>query len=414
MAAHGTTTLDRSRPLLHSVPTFARSRWPRHESDEIEAVVGVLASGQVNSLLHGEQTKAFEAEFAAFVGMPHGIAVGNGTLALELALRALEIGPGDEVIVPARSFFATTSAVVAVGATPVFADVEPGTQNIDPASVERMVGDATRAVICVHLAGQPCDMDRLVRICADRRLNLVEDCAQAHGAKWNGAQAGSFGDASCFSFCTDKIMSTGGEGGMLLLRRDDDWRRAWAYKDHGKDPIEIAEPSDVPPGEFRYLHSSFGSNFRLTEMQSAIGRKQLAKLPAWLEQRRRNVAALVEEATRHPAIRAMDVPEAAEPAHYKCYLQLDPVRLAAGIDRPTILAALQADGIVCGSGSCPDMSRERAFASHDMRRDGALPAAHALGGRTVMFPVDHTLSEDECRAIGRRFAQVVAELETQA
>ncbi|MDG5747725.1 DegT/DnrJ/EryC1/StrS family aminotransferase [Qipengyuania sp. XHP0207] len=412
MAASTIATPDRAEPLLRSVPGFARSHWPRHESDELEAVVAVLADGRTNSLVHGEETKAFEREFAEFVGMPHAIAVANGTLALELALRALGIGPGDEVIVPARSFFATTSAVVAIGATPVFADVEPDTQNIDPRSVARVVGPETRAVVCVHLAGQPCDMDGLAAVCEQHGLLLVEDCAQAHGARWNGRVVGSFGDAGCFSFCTDKIMSTGGEGGMVVLRDEAVWRRAWAYKDHGKDPVELAQPSPAPAGEFRFCHSSFGSNFRMTEMQAAIGRAQLRKLPAWLKQRRRNAQALMDAACRHPAIARMHLPAQAEHAFYKCYLRLKPDALHGSVDRPAILAMLHADGIACGSGSCPDMSREGAFAGVPARKDRDLPAAHDLGRHTIMFPVDHTLDEEGSHAIGARLVEVIERLES--
>ena len=412
MAASPPTAPNLTQPKLRSVSGFARSHWPRHESDELEAVVAVLAEGRTNSLVHGEETKAFEQEFADFVGMPFAIAVANGTLALELSLRALGIEPGDEVVIPARSFFATASAVVAIGAKPVFADVESDSQNIDPRSVARVIGPETRAVVCVHLAGQPCDMDGLTAVCDEHDLLLVEDCAQAHGARWNSRAVGSFGDAGCFSFCTDKIMSTGGEGGMVVLRDEAVWRRAWAYKDHGKDPIGLAQASPAPAGEFRFCHSSFGSNFRMTEMQAAIGRAQLRKLPVWLEQRRRNAQALIEAASRHPAITRMHLPAKAEHAYYKCYLRLEPDAFPQSMNRPTILAILHADGITCGSGSCPDMSREGAFADVAVRKDGELPMARDLGQRTIMFPVDHTLDEEGSRAIGTRLVEVIERLES--
>jgi dTDP-4-amino-4,6-dideoxygalactose transaminase len=204
------------------------SQWPRHEADEVAAVTRVLESGRVNSLVHGDECRAFEHEFAEFVGMPHAIAVSNGTVSLELALRALGVGPGDEVILPARSFFATASCVAAVGAETVFADIQIETHNIDPASVQRMLSPRTKAVICVHLGGRPCELDALLEICRANDLFLIEDCAQAHGATYRNQPVGSFGDASSFSFCTDKIMSTGGEGGMVLFRDEAAWSRASA------------------------------------------------------------------------------------------------------------------------------------------------------------------------------------------
>ena len=399
-------------PLVPPAP--ARSAWPRHDADEIDAVTRVLASGRVNALVHGNETRLFEAEFAEYIGVPHAVAVSNGTVSIELALRALGIGPGDEVIVPARSFFATVSAVVAVGAKPVFADVETATQNIDPASVERLIGDRTAAIVCVHLAGQPCDMDRLCDLASRHRLSLIEDCAQAHGASWRGQRVGSFGDAGSFSFCTDKIMSTGGEGGMLVMREEAVWRRAWAYKDHGKDPVKLRSGSSSAPGEFRYCHDDFGSNFRMTEMQAAIGRRQLAKLDGWVSDRRANAQALLTEACEHPAVRAMVVPDHAGHAYYKCYVTLDFDRLPTGVTRSDVVGQLLAQGIACGSGSCPDMSREGAFETIDFRRDRALDHAHELAERTIMFQVDPTLGTDQTAGFGKSLVRVLRALEERA
>lgn len=399
-----------TRPLRTTTsqsPMLVKSDWPRHDADEIEAVVNVLRSGKVNALVHGSENRAFEAEFASYIGVPHAIALSNGTVSIELALRALGIGRGDEVIVPARSFFATASAVVAAGAQPVFADVEMDTQNIDPCSVERLVGERTRAIICVHLAGQPCDMDRLCEIASANDIRLIEDCAQAHGASWNGRKVGSFGDAGSFSFCTDKIMSTGGEGGMLVLRDETVWRAAWAYKDHGKDPVRLRALTHSASGEFRYLHDGFGSNFRMTEMQAAIGRRQLSKLEDWISQRRANAQALQGEACKHPAVLPMRLPDPASHAYYKAYVRLDLDRLSSGVSRSDIIAALTAEGIACGSGSCPDMSREGAFEGVEVKRDGELPNAYRLSRETIMFQVDHTLSAHETARIGRCLADVV-------
>lgn len=394
--------------VVESEPSMeTKSHWPRYETDEIEAVNEVLQSGKVNALVHGRENREFEAEFANYVGAPHAIALSNGTVSIELALRALGIGPDDEVIVPARSFFATTSAVVAVGAKPVFADIEMDTQNIDPYSVQRLVNDRTGAIVCVHLAGQPCDMDRLCDIAATNDLRIIEDCAQAHGATWNGRPVGAFGDAGSFSFCTDKIMSTGGEGGMLVLRDDQTWRAAWAYKDHGKDPIRLTKPSHSAPGEFRYLHDGFGSNFRMTEMQAAIGRRQLAKLDTWLARRRENANALLAEACKCPGVKPMRLPDAATHAYYKAYIRLDLSRLAVNTSRSDIIAALMADGIACGSGSCPDMSQEAAFADMEIKRDQDLPNANRLAQETIMFKVDHTLLPEQTGYVGRRLAAIV-------
>lgn len=367
-------------------------RWPQYEPDEIDAVVRVLESGRVNSLMHGDECRAFEREFALYCGMPHAISLANGTLALELAFRALGVGPGDEVIVPARSFFASASAVAAVGAVPIFADIDANSHTIDPAAVLPLINGRTRAILCVHLAGWPCDMDALSTIADQHGLWLVEDCAQAHGAAIDGKKVGSFGHAAAFSFCTDKIMSTGGEGGMLLLKDEAHWERAWAYKDHGKNPAMLSAPS--AGNAFRYLHEGFGTNWRLTEMQAAIGRAQLRKLPSWLARRRANAAILREGLGDHPLIHVPQVPQGVDHAFYKFYLMLD-----AAVERPAVIAALARHGIPAGTGSCPDMSRELAVRNSAHPNLRPLPVAAAIGERSLMLPVDHLLGDNDMQII---------------
>ncbi|MVZ98254.1 DegT/DnrJ/EryC1/StrS aminotransferase family protein [Sphingorhabdus sp. IMCC26285] len=392
---------------IRDYPVPIASSWPSHGRDEILAVTQVLQSGRVNALVHGEQNRAFEKEFAAYIGMPHAIAVSNGTVSIEMALRAFGIGAGDEVIIPARSFFATASAVVSVGASPVFADILVETQNIDPDSVARMISDKTKAVICVHLAGLPCDMRALTQLCDDHDLFLIEDCAQAHGAVYDGKMVGSFGDASSFSFCTDKIMSTGGEGGMILFADKSAWSKAWAIKDHGKVPPEEMPQNIAPPGEFRYVHQSFGTNFRMTEMQAAIGRVQLKKLPKWLAQRRANAHCLSEAVADIPGVIVDAYDAHILSARYKYFIRIDEDKLPGNKTRADIIAGLLALGIQCGSGSCPDMSKEIAFQGREPRRDGNLENAHRLGASTIMFPVDHLFSEDDMLVIAGALKKVV-------
>ncbi|WP_395327325.1 DegT/DnrJ/EryC1/StrS family aminotransferase [Novosphingobium sp. BL-8H] len=385
-----------------------RSLWPCHEPDEIEAVAAVLRSGKVNALVHGEHNRAFAAEFAHYVdeaAPPEALCIANGTLTLEVALRALGVGPGDEVIVPARSFFATASCVLAVGALPVFADIDPVTQNIDPASVERMIGPATRAVICVHLAGWPCDMDALGALCTRHDLKLIEDCAQAHGAAWRGQRVGSFGDAASFSFCTDKIMSTGGEGGLLLFRNHRAWERGWAIKDHGKDYRKVTEGGGTP-GAFRHIHDHLGSNYRMTEMQAALGRRQLGKLPLWLAARARNARFLCDALAGVPGLLLPELPEHGRHAWYKFYVQFTD-DVANRRDR--VLQRMLAMGLPAATGSCPDMSREAALEGLPIRRDGTLEHAVRLGRRTLMFPVDHTLDEEAMARIANGLRTAIAE-----
>lgn len=384
------------------------TRWPVYDADEIASVVEVLRSGKVNSLHHGEQTAAFETAFAKLVGMPHAIAVANGTLALELALHALGIGPGDEVIVPARSFIASASCVAAVGATPVFADVDPTTQGLSVSSVEEALTARTRAIIAVHLAGWPCDVEGIAELATGLGLKLIEDCAQAHGAMLNGRAAGSFGDAAAFSFCTDKIMSTGGEGGLLVLRDEAVWEAAWSRKDHGKSPAHAAVKGS--PGVFRWLHERLGTNFRLTEMQSAIGLRQLAKLDGWLESRRSNAARLDRALAPLPGVRLTVPPEGVRHAYYKYYAFLRPDRLRPGCSRDDVLSRLLAAGVPAGSGICPEIYNERAFVGSNAVPPRRLPVCQLLGETSLMFPVDPTLGGEQIEDMAARTAAVIAEL----
>ncbi|WP_232307425.1 DegT/DnrJ/EryC1/StrS family aminotransferase [Sphingobium chungbukense] len=394
-------------PLHLSPLDNPQLRWPQHEADEVAAVVRILETGRVNSMIHGEQTRMFEAEFAAFCGVPHAIAVSNGTVALELALRALEIGPGDEVILPSRSFFASAACIVAVGATPVFADIDPVSNAIDPQSARRMLTARSRAILCVHLAGWPCDMKALRALADERGLWLIEDCAQAHGATLHGRPVGGFGDAAAFSFCTDKIMSTGGEGGMVLLRDEARWKRAWAYKDHGKNPDKYFSPPTARG--FRYLHDSFGSNWRMTEMQAAIGRAQLVKLPTWLARRRRNAEVLMALLNNDPAVEVPPIPDHIGHAFYRLYVTVAADRLDEAGTAP-IIDRMARMGMPVGSGSCADMTREAAFAAVDVRRDGTLPVAQDMGRRSIAFPVDHLLDENDMHRLANCLEIAMAEL----
>ena len=388
---------DAAPAAPHDVPIRIASRWPSHAPDEVEAAVAVLLSGKVNALHHGQYNAALQHGFAALCDMPHAIALANGTLALELALHALGIGPGDEVIVPARSFVASASCVVTRGARPVFADVDAETQALSAATIAAQLTPRTRAIIVVHLGGRPADMAPIVALAREHRLKLIEDCAQAHGAAIDGRTVGGFGDAAAFSFCTDKIMSTGGEGGMLLLRDEAAWRRAWSMKDHGKDVRDQGAPGGHG---FRWLHHEVGSNYRLTEMQAAIGVAQLAKLPSWLAARRRNAAALLDALRDTAAFRLVEPATGVMHAYYKFYLFVRPDALVPGWDRDRIAQDAAARGIPCQTGSCPEIYREHAFADHGLGCD-TLPVAAELGRTSLMLPVDPTLNEEECRYMGQ-------------
>ena len=380
--------------------------WPIFAKDEIAAVKRVLQSGKVNYWT-GNEGRLFEKEFAASIGVKYAVAVMNGTVALEAALMALGIGKGDDVIVTPRSFIASASCAVMRGAKPVFADVDRESQNITAATIEKVITRRTRAIIAVHLAGWPCAMDEIMTLAKKHKLAVIEDCAQAVGAFYKGRQVGSFGDAAAFSFCQDKILTTGGEGGMVVTNKKEIWSKVWSYKDHGKS-YDAVYKSDIKPGpSFRWLHESFGTNWRMTEVQSAIGRIQLQKLEGWIRKRRRNAEILTNAFLNIPALRVTVPPDNVVHSYYKYYVFLRPEMLKKGWDRERIITAINNLGIPCFTGSCSEMYREKAFAKDNLRPGKPLPVAKELGDTAIMFPVHPTLSVDDMRGMVKAAQKII-------
>jgi dTDP-4-amino-4,6-dideoxygalactose transaminase len=342
----------------------------------------------------GDEGRQFEAEFAVFTGSKRAVAVANGTVALELALQALGIGAGDEVVVTSRTFIASASCAVMRGAIPVMADIDPDSQNITAETVRAVLSPRTRAIIAVHLAGWPCDMDPILELAREHQLTVVEDCAQAIGATYKGRPVGSMGDINAFSFCQDKIMTTGGEGGMLTTNDPELWSRAWAFKDHGKS-YDAVYKRQHPPG-YRWLHESFGTNWRLTEMQSAMGRVLLRELPQFVASRRRLAAILTDRFSHLPALRITVPPADVFHSYYKYYVFLRPERLRKGWGRQRIVEAINAEGVPCLVGGCSEIYLERAFPVV-MRPPKRLPTAKLLGETSLMFLVHPTLTESDMR-----------------
>lgn len=396
-----TLAVDGGSPIRSS--PFAP--WPYFADDEIQAAEKVLRSGRVNYWT-GEEGRRFEEEFARSVGCGYAVALANGTVALELALYVLGIGPGDEVVVTSRTFIASASCVVMRGARPVVADVEPVSQNVTAGTVKAALTPRTKAIIVVHLAGWPCDMDPILELAREKGLYVIEDCAQAVGARYKGRPVGSLGDVAAFSFCQDKIMTTGGEGGMFTTNSKELWEKAWSFKDHGKS-YDAVYNRPSPPG-FRWLHESFGTNWRLTEMQSAIGRLQLGKLLGWVETRRKNAAVLTECFSRIRGMRVTVPPEEIYHSYYKYYAFVRPEMLRDGWDRDRILAAIVAEGIPCFSGSCSEIYLERAFTDRGWQPAERLRTARDLGETSLMFLVHPTLAasdmEEVCRVVNKVMA----------
>jgi dTDP-4-amino-4,6-dideoxygalactose transaminase len=376
------------------------SSWPSFTVEEAGAVRDILLSNKVNYWT-GDEGRQFEQEFAEWCGVDYAIAVANGTVALDMALRALGIGVGDEVIVTSRTFLASVSAIVNVGAIPVFADVSADSQNITGETIEAVLTSKTRAIMCVHLAGWPCEMKEIMALAEKHELKVIEDCAQAHGARYNNKSVGSIGHVGCWSFCQDKIMTTGGEGGMVTTNDKSLWEAMWSYKDHGKSWQAVYEQQH-PPG-FRWLHESFGTNYRLTEMQAAIGRIQVKRMPEWSRLRLENAQKIWFAADSLRGLRVPQVPAHIQHAAYKCYVFVEPQQLQAGWNRDRIMDEINSLGVPCYSGSCSEVYLEKAFVDSGFRPQKRLPVAQELGETSLMFLVHPTLTGEEiektCQAL---------------
>ena len=394
------------------------SPWPSFTQEEADAVSQVLLSNKVNYWT-GQECRQFETEFAKWADSKYAIAMGNGTLALDVALQALDIGAGDEVIVTPRTFIASISSVVNAGATPVFADVDEATGNITPESIAAVLTAKTKAIVCVHLAGWPCDMDGIMALADKYNLYVIEDCAQAHGARYKGRSVGSIGHIGAWSFCQDKVMTTGGEGGMVTTNDEQLWRKMWAYKDHGKSYAAVYE-TEHPPG-YRWLHESFGTNWRMTEMQAVLGRIQLTRMPDWTAKRTANAQAILDTCAQWEAKGYLSVPRLEESAqfadsthaYYKLYVYVQPDNLPKEWSRDRIIQEINDLGVPCFSGSASEVYLEKAFDNTGLRPESRLPVAKQLGETSLMFLVHPTLTEDEIKQTVQAIDSVFANIHNQ-
>ena len=370
------------------------SPWPAFTEEEANAARDVILSNKVNYWT-GQECRLFEKEFAAWAGAAYAIALANGTVALDVALQALDIRAGDEVVVTPRTFLASVSCIVNAGAVPVFADVDRDSQNITAETIRAVLSPRTKAVICVHLAGWPCDMDPIMALAEEHGLKVIEDCAQAHGARYKGRSVGSIGHVGAWSFCQDKIMTTGGEGGMVTTNDRELWSRMWSFKDHGKSWQAVYE-REHPPG-FRWLHESFGTNWRMIEVQAAIGRIQLRRMAEWQAKRLANARAIWASASACGCLRVPEISGIVVHAAYRCYVFVEPRQLRDGWSRDRILHEITALGVPCYSGSCSEVYLEKAFDNTDWRPAERMPVARELGETSLMFLVHPTLTEDEVK-----------------
>jgi dTDP-4-amino-4,6-dideoxygalactose transaminase len=370
--------------------------WPYFDKNDIAKAKEILESGKINYWT-GNEGREFEKEFSKYVGVNHSVAVDNGTNALILAAHALGISKGDEVIMSPRTFVASAFSIMHLGAKPIFIDIDRNSQNMDASLIEQAITPNTKAIMAIHLAGWPCEMDIIQEICKKHNLYLIEDCAQAHGAQYNNQSVGSFGDINAWSFCQDKIMSTAGEGGMVTTNNKQLWKKVWSFKDHGKN-YDTVYNKEHPPG-FRWLHEDHGTNARLTEIQSAIGRLQLRKLDSWIDKRTKLANIFNDGFKNIDGLRIALSPEHIKHAYYKYYVFVENEKLKDGKNRDFIMNTLNEMGTPCYSGSCSEVYKEKAFDKLFPNGHTALPVAKELAETSLMFLVHPTIDQEDIYTI---------------
>ena len=379
-----------------------RYKWPQFSFKEINAVKKVISSGKVNYLT-GEEGKKFESEYARWCGTKYAIALANGTLALEVALKSINIKKGDEVIVTPRSFIASVSCVINMGGIPKFADVDENSGNITTHTIRKLISSKTKAIICVHLGGLPCEMDGITTLAKKNNLYLIEDCSQAHGASYKGKKVGSIGHIGTWSFCQDKIISTGGEGGMITTNNRSLYEKIWSLKDHGKNRKKLNNPK--PRNEFVWLHDQFGSNYRMTEMQAAIGRIQLRKIDTTSRIRNRNARCLINIFKKYPEIFTLqNVDNHMKHAYYKFYVYL---KQKKGLSRAKIISEFRKSKIECFSGSCSEIYLEKAFDNKKYKPKKRLTNAKQIGETSIVFLVHQTINKNHIDQICKKIDKII-------
>jgi dTDP-4-amino-4,6-dideoxygalactose transaminase len=369
------------------------NEWPYYDQEMIDISSEILKSGKVNYWT-GNFCKEFEKAFAKKFEQKYAVSLMNGSVALTAAYMALDLKENDEVITTPRTFIATTSAMQLLNIKPVFVDICRNSGNIKADYIEKAINTKTKAIAVVHIGGWPADMPSICRLAKKYNLKVLEDCSQAHGAKINNKSVGSFGDISTWSFCQDKIITTGGEGGMVSTNNLKLMDKIWSYKDHGKTREAVYEKTHGPG--FRWLHERIGTNLRMTEIQAGIGKIQIDRLNQWIDLRNRNALILYDYLKDIPCIRIPMPDKNIQSAWYKFYVYLEFQKLNLGWDRNRIIRELNQKNFPAFYGSCSEIYMEKGLKNYKISGNKKrLKNAEELGKTSLMFLVHPTITYEQ-------------------
>lgn len=381
--------------------------WPFYSNKIANSVKNTIKSGKVNYWT-GNLCSKFEKNFSKFINIKYSCSISNASVGLEMALNALDIKKNDEVIVPSRTYITSASAILRVNAKPIFADIEKNSLNIDINSIKKNINRNTKAIICVHLAGYPCDMKNILKIAKKNNLKVIEDCSQAHGAMIKNRSVGSFGDISVWSFCNDKIISTGGEGGMIACNNKTIYKKIWSIKDCGRSYDKIRKKTTKVG--YRWLYDSIGTNFRMTEMQAAIGIIQLKELKSYLIKRNKNAKILYNALKNINFIEFQNVDKKLYHAYYRFSILINNTKIKKNHSRDTILKQLINNKIPATVGVCPELYKEKVF--HKFRKKHFdRYYAKEVGKNIICFSVDPSISEQNMQSISHKIKRIMKNCE---
>jgi len=371
--------------------------YPSYNQNTLKKVQQVLKSGRVNYWT-GNECKEFEKEFSKYIGNKYATTLSNGSVALELALKALRLKEGDEIIVSPRSFIISASCVFNLGLKPIFADVD-NNGNLSIQGIKNAYNKKVKAIIVVHLNGLVCDMDPILKFVKKNKIFLIEDCSQAHGAIYKGNKAGSFGDISTWSFCQDKIISTGGEGGMISTNNKRLWLKLWSLKDHGKNYRSVYFKNHKTG--FKWLHDDLGSNYRMTEIQAVIGREQLKSLDKQIKKRNMIAKLYINELEdyytkykifKKPNFRYQTYLSKENNHNVHAFYRLNLFINKNKISQNKLIQQFNKYKINCGVGACPEIYREKIFKKLKLYPKKRLINSKLLGETSIMFPINPNAS----------------------
>ena len=363
------------------------NNWPQFNDKTIDSVVSILKTGKVNQWTNSN-VNIFETKFANYFGCNYAVAVFNGTVALELCIKTLELEEGDEIIVTSRTFIASASCVAWCGLKPIFVDVDINSQNITLNNIRKAVNKKTKAIILVHLAGWPCELEEICAYCKENNIYVIEDCAQSHGAKYNDKYVGTYGDINAWSFCQDKIISTGGEGGMITTNNERLYKKAWSIKDHGKS-YDLCFNTEHPKG-FKWLHENIGTNWRMLPIQAVIGIESLDELNKWVIHRRKIASIYNDNLKNVIGVKLTIPPENVYHSYYKYYFFIEPEKFI--ISRDDIIELINKEDINCQIGSCGEIYKEKALITYKPKID--LFNAKKLFETSIMLKCDPCIPEE--------------------